>query len=140
MQTLVEKLIKEHDALKGQVALIKQLGVMTAAGFKELLKLKELLVDHIRHEDNEMYPLLELAAKNDKNLDMLLCRLRDEMHKITIVADNFFGRYSEPTRSHEFGRDVASIFSLLSNRIITEEAVLYPRLSKVPSDEPNQVQ
>lgn len=132
MAALVEELSNEHEMLKEQVSRIKQIGVMTPEGFAAMLHLKDLLQAHVSHEDSEMYPLLENAAKNDKTLEMLLERFRHDMQKISLVADEFYSRYTEPQRSTEFGRDVANLFSLLSNRIITEETVLYRHLAKLP--------
>lgn len=129
MNKLVADLRREHSVLKEQVAIIKEHGVMSEHGFTELQRLKELLLEHIRHEDRTMYPKLELAARHDVDLRTLLTRFRREMNEITHEADHFFTRYDKPTRSLEFAKDVARIFALLSNRIITEEAILYPRLA-----------
>ncbi len=132
MQLLIAELKQEHDALKKQVALIKQLGVITPAGFEELQRLKKMLLAHIGHEDRDMYPRLERAAKRDSDLQLLLTRFRNEMNEITVAADKFFRSYTKPTQTLDFARDVASVFSLLTNRIITEESVLFPHLAKLP--------
>lgn len=129
MTKLVEQLKQEHHELKAQVAAIKQRGVMTPEGFAGLLHLRYLLQGHIAHEAQNMYPRLERAAKQDEAVRSLLARFAEEMNEITHEAARFFDMYTAPTRSLDFARDVARIFSMITNRIITEEAVLYPRLA-----------
>lgn len=129
MAKLVESLKQEHRELKAQVAVIKQHGVMTPEGFIGLQRLKELLLSHIAHEDRDMYPRLEKAAQEDENLRVLLARFSKEMNEITVEAAQFFELYKTPTMSLDFAHGVARIFSMISNRIITEESVLYPRLA-----------
>jgi iron-sulfur cluster repair protein YtfE (RIC family) len=127
-ETLIEVVKTEHEALKQQVALVKSKGVMTPAGFAELIRLKELLQVHIEHEDRLMYPRLEQAAEQDRGLKALVTRFRDEMDEITVAAEKFFRCYAEPVPSLEYAKEVGSLFSMLTNRIITEEKVLFPHL------------
>lgn len=129
MNALVVCLKQEHDEIKAQVAAIKEHGVMTPEGFSGLQHLRELLQNHIDHEDQDMYPRLEQAARVDENLRSLLARFTEEMNEITVEAARFFKKYTEPTRSLDFAHDVARLFSMITNRIITEESVLYPRLT-----------
>ena len=129
MTALVVQLKQEHDEIKAQVAAIKQLGTMTPEGFIELQRLREILQGHIDHEDQEMYPRLEVAAQRDETLGKLLARFTEEMNEITREAARFFNLYKTPTRTLDFAHDVARLFSMITNRIITEESVLYPRLA-----------
>lgn len=129
MNALVVCLKQEHDEIKAQVAAIKEHGVMTPEGFAGLQHLRALLQNHIDHEDLDMYPRLEQAARQDVNLRILLDRFTNEMNEITLEAARFFERYGAPARSLDFAHDVARLFSMITNRIITEESVLYPRLA-----------
>lgn len=131
MAGLVIELRREHDAIRTRVAAIKQYGVMTEEGFTGLQQLRELLLKHIAHEDQILYPRLEQAAQHDENLKVLLERFREEMNEITFEAFRFFDLYKTPSRSIDFAHDVAKIFSMIANRIITEESVLYPRLTAI---------
>lgn len=130
MSALIAALKQEHEALKAQVTIIKQQGVVSAEGFAGLRRLREMLQAHIQHEDRELYPMLEQAAEQDEGLRVLLHRFRDEMKEITTEAGRFYRTYTAPAQSLEYARDVARLFSLLTNRIVTEESVLYPRLDQ----------
>lgn len=131
MSLLIAALKREHDTLKRQVATIKQVGVVSAEGFAELQRLRQNLKAHLQHEDRDLYPRLEEAASRDESLRILLDRFRSEMREITADAERFFERYPAPVQSVEFARDIGRIFSSLSNRIITEESVLYPRMAEL---------
>lgn len=128
MSVLITALKREHQALKSQVAAIKQAGVVSAEGFAELQRLRSNLKAHLQHEDRDLYPRLAEAARDDVNLQILLNRFQNEMQEIATDAERFFERYPRPVQSVEFARDIGRIFSLLGNRIITEESVLYPRM------------
>jgi len=128
MSVLINALKREHETLKSQVATIKQVGVVSAEGFAELQRLRHNLKAHLQHEDRDLYPRLEEAAGGDENLRSLLERFQSEMQEITNDAELFFERYPTPVQSVAFARDIGRIFSLLGNRIITEESVLYPRM------------
>lgn len=131
MPQLVAELKKEHIALKEKVAAIKQAGVVTEAGFKGLLELNKMLQGHIAHEDARMYPRLQLAAATDENLATLLKRFQNEMQEIVNGADQFYQQYKRPEQTLDYARDVARLFSTLTNRIVTEESVLYPYLDQI---------
>lgn len=129
MTTLVAQLKQEHEALKAKVTEITLQGIMTPEGFFELQQLMDLLRTHIQHEDRDMYPLLERAAMQDDELRTLLARFRAEIKEVTDESVRFFALYVTPSRSLDYAHDVARIFSMLTNRIITEETLLYPRLA-----------
>lgn len=131
MKTLISELKQEHNSLREQVALIKKQGIVSAEGFNSLQHLRELLQAHILREEIDLYPQLELAAKNDDDLRIMLDRFQGEMQEITSTADQFFQRYNNRTQSLDFARDVARLFSILTNRMVTEETVLYPRMEQL---------
>lgn len=128
MSVLITALKREHETLKSQVAAIKQAGVVSKEGFAELQRLRNNLKAHLQHEDRDLYPRLAEAARDDGNLQILLNRFQSEMQEIAADAERFFERYPTPVQSVAFARDIGRIFSLLANRIITEESVLYPRM------------
>lgn len=128
MSVLINALKREHETLKSQVATIKQVGVVSAEGFAELQRLRQTLKAHLQHEDRDLYPHLAEAARNDGNLQILMERFQSEMQEIAADAERLFERYPTPVQNVEFARDIGRIFSLLGNRIITEESVLYPRM------------
>lgn len=131
MKALISELKQEHNSLREQVALIKKQGIVSAEGFNSLQHLRELLQAHILREEIDLYPQLELAAKNDDDLRIMLDRFQGEMQEITSTADQFFQRYNSRTQSLDFARDVARLFSILTNRMVTEETVLYPRMEQL---------
>ncbi len=92
MSVLITALKREHQALKSQVAAIKQAGVVSAEGFAELQRLRSNLKAHLQHEDRDLYPRLAEAARDDVNLQILLNRFQNEMQEIATDAERFFER------------------------------------------------
>ncbi len=130
MSVLITALKREHQALKSQVAAIKQAGVVSAEGFAELQRLRSNLKAHLQHEDRDLYPRLAEAARDDVNLQILLNRFQNEMQEIATDAERFFERYPTPVQS-VVCRDIGRIFLLQVFRIFSEESVLYPRLEEL---------
>lgn len=130
MKKLINELKQEHSELREQVSLIKKQGTMSREGFESLQKLRILLQAHILHEKIDLYPQLEQDAQQNADLRIILDRFQNEMQEIALTAEQFFKRYSKHEHSLDFARDVAKLFSILTNRMVTEETVLYPWLTQ----------
>ena len=128
MKNIIADLKLEHKALKTQMAVIKQHGIMTPEGFSELMHFKGILLAHLEHEDRDVYSILEQPEFYNDGVITMLANFREEMREITAEVVQFFGLYESPTESVDFVRDLSRIFNRLLNRIMTEEFVLYPRL------------
>lgn len=94
------------------------------------------LREHLLLENSKLYIYLRHALENDPDNAAITQAFQQEMREIGKVLNNFMNNYSETQWSESekelFSEQLAAIGDVLTKRIKTEEAVLYP-LYKPPS-------
>ena len=124
---LIEELTKEHSEITETLNKIKGLGSSSEKGKKLLFSLKSALLEHLKKEDEQLYPVLNNAAKKDFHLQETLNTFAIDMEKISTTAMQFFDKYSIDTHIHQdFSYDFGTLFAMLSQRINREEKYIYP--------------
>ncbi len=83
------------------------------------------MIKHLLNEDENLYPYLEKAAVENKQLKGTLKVFADEMDIISNETLSFFNKYEKEERGLEFAKDFGKLFAKLSLRIRREESVLY---------------
>ncbi len=122
---LIDELKKEHVAIVISLETTRELGINSKEGQEELFRSKTLLLNHLKKEDDKLYPSLREAAKNNESLKRTLKTFAEDMDKITTATMAFFEKYALGGDGIEFARDFGRFYSKLSMRIRKEEMVLY---------------
>ncbi len=125
MSKLVEELKKDHSVIAETLQTVKKLGITASDGQNTLLAAKNGLLAHLKKEDEQLYPVLNNAAKSDANLKRNLDMFAKDMDTISKTALAFFDKYSSGGSGMEFARDYGKLFATLSQRISKEERVIY---------------
>jgi len=97
----------------------------------ELNTMKNKLVDHLKKEDEELYPVLLEAAKSDEQLQSKLNIFAHDMDKISQDVFNFVAKYSNYSNELDFAMDLGHIISILKTRIMKEEDVLLKEYNRI---------
>jgi len=132
--SLVQELKKEHAAIASALEKASKLGIGTKEGQLELFRAKTLLLNHLKKEDDKLYPSLRSAAKNNDHLKRTLKSFADDMDKISEAALGFFDKYTDGGSGIEFARDFGGLYSKLSMRIRKEETILYDLFDSLDSN------
>lgn len=127
---LIQTLKNEHRELVAALKEIQQKGIVSPDGRKVFFVIREKLLAHLKHEDEEFYPRLRKAAERDKSLNELLNVFARDMKQITDTAQNFFKKYSKESTGVEFAGDLGKLFVMLGNRISREENILFAAFLK----------
>jgi len=127
MNNFIEQLRKEHTQILDHLQEVKKLGVHTMEGRNVLMAAKDLLCQHLKNEDEKLYPKLKKDAEDDKKLKKIITLFINEMKKTTQFCEVFFEKYSICGGGIEFLRDFEKLYNLLKNRILKEETILYPK-------------
>ena len=122
---LIAELKKEHAVITTTLERINRKNISLKECQKELFKVKSLLLDHLRKEDENLYPSLKLAARNNEYIRLTLKSFADDMDEISALAFAFFDKYKSGGKGMEFAKDYGQLYSKLSMRIRKEETVLY---------------
>ena len=99
----------------------------------ELKKLKTVLLAHLALEDAELYPGLERLGveSGSVNLTLVARQFASNMSRSSEALLSFLRKYDKPIVDLDsFRQDWAKIHSVLSGRIASEEASLYPLYEK----------
>lgn len=127
----IKQLKKEHIGILAHLQEVKKQGVHTMEGRNALMTSKDLLCQHLKNEDEKLYPELKRVAKNDKKLKEMITEFIEEMKEATKFCQAFFEKYSIGGGGIEFLRDFEKLYDLLKNRIQKEETVLFPKYKEL---------
>lgn len=123
--SLIHQLKQEHAAIMHLLKKVAKLGVTNGQALKELISAKTLLLEHLRKEDELLYPVLRASAGMDPALMHTIDRFADDMDVVSAEAIAFFDKYSTGGHSLEFSGDFGFLAVCLESRIRKEEAILY---------------
>ena len=128
---VVADLKKEHQVLVSALGGVDPKVIGTEEGNKLLFGIKDALLAHLQHEDDDFYPVLKKAAEKDKRLADTLEEFADDMSKISKAVLAFFDKYTSTSTGDEFSKDFAIIVSNLGERIAMEEKILFAAYENV---------
>jgi hypothetical protein len=131
MSGLLEELKSEHRAILDILGRARALGITSRAGQEQLISARDLLMAHMRKEDEKYYPALRGAAENNKDLKLLLDYFVRDMEDVSRKAMRLFERYAHGGDEAEFAGEVKLLYLALKDRIRTEEETLF---EKFPAD------
>ena len=95
----------------------------------KLRELKLVLVNHLKLEDNLLYPVFEKAK--DAKMNQLGKSFSEEMLAISKVALKFFADFenedvSKLIKDLEFKKQLQGIIKVVKKRVSVEEKILFP--------------
>ena len=125
MSILIKELMKDHYEIVATLDEIKKLGILSKEGQAKLLSAKERLLAHIKKEDEQLYPVLKKAAKNNKQLKSALDLCAIDMENVSRIVLEFFDKHSRGFSGEELQREFESLSVALGKRIRNEEDILY---------------
>jgi hemerythrin-like domain-containing protein len=157
MENLVRQLKEEHNDIIDTLMRVKVLKVCSDDGQRVLMNAKDMLLEHLRKEDEDLYPMLRRAAAGDDSLAEKLKEFDDDMAKVSRHAFEFFEKYSADTADvdgpkatpsfcerlkkllrrdevspeSEFLRDFESLYDTLMERVRKEENIIYTAYDRV---------
>ncbi len=131
MSILIKELKKDHLEIAAALDEIKELGILSKEGQAKLLSAKEHLLAHIKKEDEQLYPVLKKAAKNNEQLKSALDLCAIDMENVSRIVLEFFDKYSRGVSEEELQREFEGLSVALGKRIRNEEDILYEEYDMV---------
>ncbi len=127
MSQLVDKLKSDHKTLVELLNKVQKLGVGSEQTKGLLLQAKSTLINHLKKEDQELYPTLHKAAKTNEDIQRRVNSFGKDMEEITKFVLQFFDKIEKGTYTQmDYARNFGKLMSVLNNRISREENILYP--------------
>jgi Hemerythrin HHE cation binding domain len=127
MPNLIEELKNEHKIILKILDEVKIFGISSSSGQQKLLSAKDLLIAHMKKEDEQYYPALKRAAANNKDLKIMLDYFVKDMEDVSNKAMCLFDKCSQGGDEADFAGDVTLLYMTLKDRIRTEEHTLFEK-------------
>lgn len=123
---LSNTLHKQHQFLLDELEKINHIGIGESTAKARLIAIKDVLLAHLRLEDEELYPPLQTAALTHPSIQRTLETFAKEMEVVTTLALDFFAKYEHDDNWQDFPKDYGHLCGKLKIRIQREERFLYP--------------
>lgn len=132
MNKLIRELKKEHEEIFELLEAFKKGRGVDGTGWKEkLFSAKALFLDHLKKEDEELYPKLLEKRTGDRTMENIVGRYIADMKKISAETVAFLDKYNTSGQSgSDFMQDYASMMVGLKARMREEEEKLFRELEK----------
>jgi len=133
MARLIDELKRDHVAIEGMLARVKDTSITNKEAHKILIAAQASLLAHLKKEDAQLYPVLNKAALSDATLKRTLDFYAKDMDEITQNAIAFFDKYSpeDAVIDIEFAKAFGRLFSTISKRLRNEESSLYKAYEQI---------
>ena len=136
MSKLINELKQEHQEIDKILKDLQSIGYSSKRSKELLIKSREKLIDHLKKEDDKLYPPLEAEAESNQGLNQMLETFGKEMDQITRFVEEFHKKYYTmgDMEAEGFKRDLTSYITTLKNRIMREEVAIYKEYEKLKID------
>jgi hypothetical protein len=131
MSNLIEELKNEHKIILDILNQVKTLGISSKTGQEKLLSARNLLISHMKKEDEKYYPAFTRAAANNKDLKIMLVYFVKDMEVVSKKALDLFNKYSQGGDEAEFAGDFKLLYMTLKDRIRIEEETLFKKFNEI---------
>ncbi len=131
MSALIEEFKKEHSKILETLNEVKKLGIHSEEGKSKLISAKEHLLEHLKKENELLYPVLIKEAKHNSDLKTELDIFAIDPEYLTRVVHEFFDDYSVGDTDKDFQINFESLFASRNARIRNEEESLYHEYEEI---------
>ena len=131
MSVLIEEFKKEHSEIIAILKEVKKLGIHSEEGRSRLLSAKEYLLEHLRKENEQLYPVLRKKAEHNGILKDELDMFAMDPEYVSRVVLEFFDKYSGGVIDKDFQINFESLVAALNARIRNEEEALYQEYEEI---------
>ncbi len=130
MSALIDEFKKEHSKIIDTLKEVKELGILSEEGQAKLASVKESLLEHLKKEDEQLYPVLKKEAGHNEKLKELLDVFAKDMENVSRVVMDFFDKYSSKVIDSSATGAFEDLFAAFRNRLRNEEDILYEEYEK----------
>ncbi len=121
----------EHAAIATVLEAIPKLDIASARGKERLLAAKEMILDHLRNEEQHLYPPLRKRAMDHQELQWILDVFAKDMDEVTRTVLSFFRKYEKNPSAVDIPADFGRMVAVLKDRISREENVLIKEYARL---------
>lgn len=124
---MLHKFQRDHGTIMAKIGSLEAMGLTNDAGRAHLEALEGEILNHLREEEEVLYPMLWELARQDKKLRRELERLHAALEGFSMAAAEFFLRLEAHPEAEELEEAFRSFKEGLLRRVAWEEQVI-PKL------------
>lgn len=130
---LIKQLRQEHTKIINSLVEIKKLGSTSSTAQGKIKDLRDILLKHLKTEDEGIYAILKKKGEENPHLKYVLEPFIQEMAGTSKSVLEFFEKYSHGDSNQEFLDNFEQFFNIIENRIKKEEKLLNSAYQKYKS-------
>lgn len=131
MAGLIQELKEQHIQLLSILQLAQTNGYATMETRELLRATRTSLLDHLRKEDLELYPVLRTASAKNPTIKETLDTFAQDMAETSKLAISFFKKCDQDGSDHDLSKEFGLLLAKLRSRIRREEELLYPLYEQI---------
>ncbi|MHC4269772.1 MAG: hemerythrin domain-containing protein [Planctomycetota bacterium] len=131
MTTLIDEFKREHSEIVAALKEVKELGVLSKEGKTKLISLKASLFEHLKKEDEKLYPAFYKVSEQNKELKNILDIFTKDFEGASKDILSFFKTYSSGVLDKKFVEDFESFYDFMCKRMRYEEFILFDEYHKI---------
>ncbi|MHC4268888.1 MAG: hemerythrin domain-containing protein [Planctomycetota bacterium] len=125
MSTLIDEFKREHSEIVAALKEVKELGILSKEGQTKLFSIKASLFEHLKKEEEQLYPVFYKVAEQNKELKDVLDIIKKDLEKASKDVLEFFNKYNLGVLDKKIVEDFESLFDVICKRMRYEEFILY---------------
>jgi hemerythrin-like domain-containing protein len=125
MSELISILKDEHQKIKDLLSNVYEYVGSESKKIDFVNQLDNLVTEHLRKEENELYPFLKEEAKEDNSLKNKMDAFLNNREEIKSFTLYYIDKYSKGNFDDKFSGDTAKLLSSLRQCMIKEEVSIY---------------
>lgn len=114
----------EHLAITDALAFAVKLDICSKAGQQKMRETKDMILKHLKSEDEVLYPMLKKSARKSVNMMRVVELFAKEMDELAPKVWEFFKEYEADPMKEGLSSRIGEIITLLKIRIDKEETIL----------------
>jgi len=134
LHNLIDELRTEHLDLSVSFGNLRNVDLDSEESRSEFKFLKKTLLEHLRKENEELYPKLREAAFNNIQLQRTIEWFTRDVARTVAVLILFLDTYAEGGIKVAYMRDFNRLNTILNALIKQEETIIYEEFLSSPSD------
>jgi iron-sulfur cluster repair protein YtfE (RIC family) len=139
MNYILDILRTEHRMIMNLLNKLRSEGMTSADAVNELIAARNLLLQHLRKEDEIIFPVLYKGAEKNREFAGKLEHHDEAMVRITDKVLEYFSTYSDGKNGGNFTRDTKTVYEMLKTRILNEETILFPEYERLCDGEKKHI-
>lgn len=137
MDDYIKNWKSEHVAIMNFLDFAVTLDICSKAGQEKMREAKNMILNHLKSEDEILYPMVKKVARERVSMERLLEIYSKEMDELAPKVLAFFKRYEDDPAASGLSSELNELIALLKVRIHKEENIFIKQYEDIIAQAPS---